>query len=63
MLSGLSSQINYVNANYWLIGDDTPPTLAAIRDKVINQKLRYFVDFSLIQGQQQKADANALLRK
>ncbi|MCY9843143.1 leukocidin family pore-forming toxin [Vibrio caribbeanicus] len=65
MLSGLqdSSQINYVNANYWLIGDDTPPTLAAIRDKVINQKLRYFVDFSLIQGQQQKAHANALLRK
>nr|MBF4243306.1 hemolysin [Vibrio anguillarum] len=57
------SQINYFNASYWLQGEVEPPTLMQIRDDVLNQHMRYFVDFSTIEGESQKTEAKALLRK
>lgn len=57
------SQINYFNASYWLQGEVEPPTLMQMRDDVLNQHMRYFVDFSTIEGESQKTEAKALLRK
>lgn len=57
------SQINYLNASYWLQNDVEPPTLAEIRDNVLSQHQRYFVDFSNIDDEQQRSEAKALFRK
>ncbi|MEI8673183.1 hemolysin N-terminal domain-containing protein [Vibrio sp. SA48] len=34
------SQINYLNASYWLKNDVEPPTLVEIRDNVLSQHQR-----------------------
>ncbi|MBF4343788.1 hemolysin, partial [Vibrio anguillarum] len=57
------SQINYLNASYWLQEEVEPPALAQIRDDVLNQHLRYFVDFSMIEDESQKAEAKTRFRK
>ncbi|MGY3570224.1 leukocidin family pore-forming toxin [Vibrio paucivorans] len=56
------SQINYINTNYWLQGEGAPPSFSVIRNKVLDQQVRYFIDFSTINEEVQKKQAKLLFR-
>ncbi|HAS6610702.1 TPA: hemolysin [Vibrio parahaemolyticus] len=57
------SQVRYINASNWLKGSIDIPSLAIIREDIINNRLRYFIDFSTIEDELSKKTAKSLLRK
>ncbi len=65
ILSGIhnDSQVSYINASNWLKGSIDIPSLAIIREDIINNRLRYFIDFSTIEDELSKKTAKTLLRK
>jgi|GEM_PF-1257742 len=58
-----SYAVEYYNAAYWQAEDNPLPSLEELRDQVINQHLRIFVDFSQISDTERQAEMQAQFSK
>ncbi|MEK6213126.1 MAG: leukocidin family pore-forming toxin, partial [Vibrio fluvialis] len=58
-----SSQVNYYNAQYWQANDTDMPTLAQLRQFVVQEKQRILMDFSQIENSEERAVMQAQFRQ
>ncbi|EKO3910731.1 leukocidin family pore-forming toxin [Vibrio fluvialis] len=58
-----SSQVNYYNAQYWQANDTDMPTLAQLRQFVVQEKQRILIDFSQIENSEERAVMQAQFRQ
>ncbi|PAR64081.1 leukocidin family pore-forming toxin, partial [Vibrio metoecus] len=58
-----SQAVKYYNAAEWQAEDSSLPTLAELRDQVINQQFRVLIDFNQISDPEQQSAMQAKFRK